>query len=703
MSIIQKLYEAHAHPFVRVVHGALMSWDPNTAVITYPNTIHLAVWSQCSNFIAISQNFTLKVDILDSATHQQLQTLEPPHNISISYRALVFSPDSRMLTCFSEGRDWYSEDSDTEDSDTGDSDTEELSVVSWDLQTGGIVSIIKSLIWRGLCVQMAHDPSITYLTNGRMVGVCYCYDSPVISIYDVVSGVHVRSYSLDSPVWDGNLSPGDGLVMDDGSVSDGRSVSDGCRAEDSSLVSNNLAPSNGSSPNNGQICHVSSTGKVLRNIWVHGNSLRFATLGPTTITIWEVGFALGTPPTEVETLFLPDNVRSALPSHSWFDKDDPTKRVEFFPTLSRLAIVSQGKVLVWDARNSKSLLSPTDARCYPGMSFSSDGRFFACNTTGYENHLWKESPTGYVLHGSFTYIARSPNLLLSPNGESIVTFERAADRAIRLWDTKNFTVPPSSISTQTLRRAEDFVLDFSPDRTSAVVARKEDSVVAVLDLKSGAPQLDIEAGICIYGLRVIENSVAVVGNGKVFAWDLPAGDRIPNARVNVDDSTRAIDFGSEWRQVLTASISSDYYHVALVESDTGLGPYLRIYSASTGKYLGFAEASRHAPQFTPDGRGVWCVSHTGGAEVWTVPEDGPAGSPLVPRVDVEHPPEGYPWGSSRGYQATDDGWIVGPGGKRLLMLPPPWQSSVSQRVWNGQFLALLHGTLPEPVILELDL
>jgi hypothetical protein len=37
------------------------------------------------------------------------------------------------------------------------------------------------------------------------------------------------------------------------------------------------------------------------------------------------------------------------------------------------------------------------------------------------------------------------------------------------------------------------------------------------------------------------------------------------------------------------------------------------------------------------------------------------------------------------------------------MLPPLWQSFESvDRVWNGKFLALLHGSLPEPVILELE-
>jgi hypothetical protein len=70
-------------------------------------------------------------------------------------------------------------------------------------------------------------------------------------------------------------------------------------------------------------------------------------------------------------------------------------------------------------------------------------------------------------------------------------------------------------------------------------------------------------------------------------------------------------------------------------------------------------------------------------------------------IDPEHPPEGYPWAPSHGYQVTDDWWILGPDGKRLLMLPPLWHSNVVQHVWKGQFLALLHGELSEPVIMEL--
>jgi hypothetical protein len=72
-------------------------------------------------------------------------------------------------------------------------------------------------------------------------------------------------------------------------------------------------------------------------------------------------------------------------------------------------------------------------------------------------------------------------------------------------------------------------------------------------------------------------------------------------------------------------------------------------------------------------------------------------------VDIEDGSWGFPWGSLYGYKVTDDGWIIGAGGKRLLMLPSLWKSrNATGRVWNRKFFASLHEELPEPVILELE-
>ena len=143
-SIVWKLYKSHARPFIRVVHGGAISWDPSTAAPVHPSGLKSAVWSPCNQFIAVTHyGDTTPVDILDSATLQQLQTLEFPQGISTEHRALIFSPDSRILTC-SSGYNIQGH---------------ELFVVSWDLQTGGVASVIR---WRAPGRSKTGTPSVTY-------------------------------------------------------------------------------------------------------------------------------------------------------------------------------------------------------------------------------------------------------------------------------------------------------------------------------------------------------------------------------------------------------------------------------------------------------------------------------------------------------------------------------------------------------------
>jgi len=626
-SMVRKLYEPHACPFTGVVQGVSISWDQNTAAMMYPFTIKLAVWSPCNRFIAIKSYGADTVDVLDSVTLQRLQTLESPQDISTYPMALVFSPDSRILSSVGI---WE-----------GD---EDLFVVSWDLQTGGVASVVR---WEGPTQKVVGNPSITYSANGRMVAVFSWYrDDPNITILisDVVSGVRVDSHSIDGGV------------------------------------------------------------PLSRDMWTYGGSLRFATADATTITIWEVGFTSGATPAEAETLPVPDGFEPIALPH--VDYDDLKKRVRFLPAPCRLALIFKDKVMVWDVRNSKCLLQYADIGFNPEMSFSSDGRFFACSTGGSDVRLWKESSTGYILHEILVAGVPYPRPLLSRSGESIAAF---GDRTIRLWRTKGFATPPCNILTRAPRYIGEFVLDFSHDGMLAVFARLRDETVTVLNLKSGVPQLTIDASIGVYGLGVIGNTVVVIGNWEAVTWSLPAGDFVPDARVGIEESSRTINHRDYDRLEYTygASISSDSRRIALVTKSGPPGEsddFLHIHNISTGEDLECRLTRGHIPRFSPDGCDIWCADDRGEAEVWRVVGGQKVLELLEQTVDIEvgDPLEGSPWGSSHGYQITDDWWILGPDKKRLLMLPPPWQSEAVQRVWKGRFLALLHGGLSEPVILELD-
>ena len=559
----------------------------------------------------------MTIDILDSVTLQRLQTLEPPQDISTCHLALVFSPDSRIL------------------SSTGYLDGGTF-VCSWDLQTGGVASITR---WEVPTGPIEGFPSsIAYSANGKMVGVFYrnrLGNNIAILVSDVASGVHVDAHVIKG-----------GIPFSD-------------------------------------------------IIWTYGGSLRFATAGATTITIREVGFTSGATPTQVETLPTPDDYNRIVLLHLNYISRS-TKEVRFLPAPCRLALVFEGKVTVWDVRNSKCLLC-AGHRFHPMMSFSSDGHFFACSTTGSDVYLWKESPTGYILHGvQVSGVSRS-HPLLSRNGESIAVF---GDCTMRLWRTKGFTAPPSNVLTRPRQHTGDFFLDFSPDGTLAVIARQRDRIVTVLNLKTGVPQSTINASRGVYGLGVVGDTVIVIGFWTATAWNLSAGD----AEAGPDDGSRMIDLGrtyDHFGNLVSGSISPDSRYIALATESAVSGALLYICNTSTGKILGFERTTVRMPRFSPDGRNIWCTDG-GEAEVWRVGGGRKMLKRLEEMVYIGHPPEGSPWGSSRGYQVTDDWWILGPDRKRLLMLPPRWQSYVVQRIWKGRFLALLHGGLSEPVILELN-
>ena len=611
-SIVRKLYyESHSCPLVRVVRGLPVSWDPTAAAHSSRNV--QAGWSPCSRFIAIIQEAATVVDILDSTTLQRLRTLKFPQDISPACVTPVFSPDGRTLTCSSGlGRDGHG-------SDRG------VAITNWDLQTGGVASVIRGQKSNECAV--VTFASITYSPCGKMVGVFYWHDKThpsTLFIFDLVSGTHTHSHSLD--------------------------------------------------------------GILFLQIWTHGESLRFATAtGPETITVWEVGFTPGTTPTEVEILSQPSLVDDGSPSH--IDCSNLRSTFHLIPAQSQLCIASAGRVQVWDGRASRFLLRHTDIK-HNRMSFSSDDRFVACLTTESEIYIWKRSPTGYLLHGTLPSGAGGLIPLLSPNGESIIVL---SDHMIQLLHTRDSTIPPSAASARAPEHAGDFALEFYHEGEFALAVRRETDVVMLLDLKSGLPPRTLKTSLKVYGLRTVRGVIVIIGDRRVIVGNLAEDSEDPWREILFDAGPRP-----ESDVMIGASVSPDLRYICFVTRDSEGSPNFDMRSPQLlEESLRCTKTDEGIPWFLDDGRGAW--------KIIVDPDKGlgDSGCKLV-EVDLKHPPDGSPWRSPRGYQTTDDGWVCGPDGKRLLMLPSLWRSHRALRQqWNGQFLALLHGRLPEPVILQL--
>lgn len=576
----------------------------------------------------------MTMDILDSATLQRIQCVEFSQETPVYPLAFAFSPDSRTLTC--SGRDH-------------DDPKQGMFVVTWDLQTGGVVSAIR---WQGPNTFMVRNPTITYSKEGRVVGLLYWYHTTVIiSVYDIISGVHIHDLDLSAHI---------------------RHMQDS---------------SSGSSPH---FC----------DIWTHGESLRFATVDPTAITIWEVGFTRGATPVEVEALSFTRDVGDPLR-----ETDDPRlfdppvwQRLplgaQFLPDPSRFAIINTrigGGVQVWDARSPKLLLYNSDGNWHDKMTFSSDGRLFACSTVEPEVFLWQESSIGYKLVGKLTSSTGCPTPLLSPNGKSIIAF---SGPVVQLWRTEG-PAQTSSFPTD-FYGTENFFLDFLPDRRLVAVARQNGETVTIFSLGSSIPQLIIDTSTKVNGLRVTGDAITVISSENIATWNLQGGDLgLPHARMNNEDVAQTIQFGGPTLNVVAASVSTDSHYVATLE-----GSNFAVYTVPDGEWLGGNITYAIALCFAPGEHKVYCTTDGNDMEVVTITQDGLDRS--TPTADIEHRSWRCPWEPSCDYRVTNDWWILGSGGKRLLMLPPPWQSNGGLRVWSGQFLALVHGTLAEPVILDLE-
>ena len=499
-------------------------------------------------------------------------------------------------------------------------------ITTWDLQTGGRISTIPptSHNIRSECF------SSTYSTDGKVVAVAYknkIGKDTGISIYNLLSGTHTYSHRV-------------------------------------------------------------LEGRVVASIWTHDECLRFITVKPGTITVWQVGFASVHTLASVESFPTPDDIN--------YSED-----ALFLPTRSLLAFPRLG---IWDVRDSKLLLKIQGRGSSPKMSFSSDGRFFMYGDSGTTSHLWEESPAGYVLRQKLVpSIGGYRGTLLSPNGKSIVSSVHCETQLLRTTDpvTSLSNVPARPIGTKPL-------LDFSPDGSFVATAWWKDNMATVLDLRSGN-RLIIDTRMEIYSLWMTGNTITVFDGGRIVAWDLSAGGHALNTRATINDSVRTIVFGLPTplhdHHLPSAAISPDFSYIVITwKGEGGQGGYhlhLGIFDMATGNHLaGATTLTKYGstPWITPDGCEVWSSATRG----WKIIKDTKSNVIGLERLpDDVCPSGGYPWESPHGRSVTDDGWIFNSRKKRLMWLPHRWRGGERNQVWGGQFLGLLGSSLPEPIIVEL--
>ena len=510
-------------------------------------------------------------------------------------------------------------------------------LISWDLQTGGQLGVIAL----GMDTPGTRCLSFKHSKDGKTVAVAYKFHNSnrqyntFINTYDLLSGRSVVSRQIP----------------------EGRDIID--------------------------------------PIWTHDKYLRFATIDPRSIRIWQSPFTLEHPPVEVMSFPAPDGITDA---HHFL----------FFPSLSRLAFTLIDTVQVWDLETPKLLLEselPSLISFHlPVGSFSSDGRFFAHLDRLGVARVWVESPVGYLLHQRlpFSPSHNSPGPRLSPNGKSITL---SLSRTIHRWHTRDQDLSLPSVSTDDSGRST-FTLGFSADEKFAAFARRGENTVTTINLQSGEPRWIANVGVEIDCLGMARSTVVLVGEEKIVTWNLPGGDSAFNA--SIDESVRTTvlhhsskrhSLGSPTHMSITPDLSRII--VTRLRPQTFEGS-LEVDDVSTGLCLASIETRcGMRPWFTQDGREVWAgYDFLKEWEQCEIIEDSESGAIMLKIQGTHGRQSGVLQLSSSGYAVTDGGWVLSPSQKRLLWLPQRWRSYDSGRIWSGRFLGLLHGELSEVVVLE---
>jgi len=432
--------------------------------------------------------------------------------------------------------------------------------------------------------------------------------------------------------------------------------------------------------------------------WVHGDSLLLATSfeidGKITINIQDLQ-PTSSPPFLVTESFL-------LQPHEG--------EFSFSPVSFHASFLAARKAVILNVRDLKILLridGTTERNRMGSGYFSPDGRFFAYMTSFDEIHVWKNTSTGYVPWSNFVLQFPGPEgFAFSPSAISILSW---SDYGIELLD--NHLRPPSPKNTRHHRRTGAHLVTCSVDGTRIATARPRESIVTILDPLLDTPRRYINTNMRILEIKIFDNVLFVADSHELVSWGLGVGGTGRDAH-GVRRATLDGISGTGWFK-----LSNDCSQIVIATKGT-----VTLYDIKTQKILNECTIG-HMTQdflnkptvdniwdfrFSPDGCQLWFLlgqsrfMASGPCRCATLhtTKDWHSAEVTVEFLEDEwsrdsrFPPPGY-------RIRVGSGWVEGPGGRKLLWLPPNWRTEfMTEAVWNGSFLALAGDRHPEPIIIE---
>ena len=146
--------------------------------------------------------------------------------------------------------------------------------------------------------------------------------------------------------------------------------------------------------------------------------------------------------------------------------------------------------------------------------------------------------------------------LISSNWESVIS---EGIVMIQLWHIANSPTSFSNDLIQSSREGGVFILDISPYESLVAAAEELCHTVTIFSTNSSVLPLVIDTGVKILGLKITEDKIIALGNGKIVTWDLSERDNAFNTG-NVQITTFQ-SYGDN--ETLWASIAPNFKYFAI--------------------------------------------------------------------------------------------------------------------------------------------
>ena len=426
--------------------------------------------------------------------------------------------------------------------------------------------------------------------------------------------------------------------------------------------------------------------------WAHKDTLRFAvgceTNGKYVIDILELQ------PTSNPSLPIVESFPLPVPP------EDST--FSFSPVSFHASFTSWMEIVIFDVWDSKVLFQTKAAqKPYSSLSaqFSPDGHFFACGTFQNEIYVWENTSVGYTPWGSLRPQLPFHQFLFSPTALSILSWRSDGIQLLHLKDNI------SSLSHNKIKSHQQGIGHLVACSTSGMhvaTTQEKSSIVTVLDVLN-ATQQSINTNVQAEDIKIVDNTIFVTDGYKLTRWHIGhigTGGMVLSACGNRRENTGLRAAGGHFK------LSNDCSQIAFT-----FGGSVFLYDIEARRVLGELAADGNYVVdicFSPDGHQLWFIMELGEGTV-----------PMCYCVDLEGTRD--PWFTNVNAGYLGDGWSYdslfrSPHGYRIigsfsewvsdsrgnvLWLPLRWRTrnGLSAK-WSGNFLALVGGHHPEPIIIE---